>query len=191
MRDVDTLISELNQETENATMHIAPDSSAGGGDHFDEHREEPPAPDPEKPAEEPITKSAAQSTAKFFVNMISGMMKMIFVPLYKYAILEPGDIKTMKDLRQKHKGATDKEVEEVISSNDKLWPVVNRFDQYMDAVKAVAFTEEEKEMLIEPLADCIVHYNWKLSPGWMLGLALCMVMLPRFTRMIPNEKSDE
>lgn len=184
---VDELISELEQQTENSTIET---SAPAEQPAFDEHQEQPEQ-KTEPAAEEPVSKSSANEMAKFCVNMFSGLMKMLFVPLYKWSILEEGDIKKMREFRNKHKGQSEKQMEEALSNDSPMWPVVTRFDKYMEAVDGAALTDEEKDMIIDPLSNCIVHYNWKFSPGWMLALAVSFVILPRITRLIPSGGKTE
>lgn len=187
MNDVNELINELNKETETIkTEPVIEDA------HFEEaapavestQQEEPPV-------EEQMSTGAAKSMAGFMVNMFSAFMKMVFTPLYKMTILEETDVQRMDEFRKRHAGQTEKQMEEALHSDHAMWPVVNRFDQYMAAVKEIGLTKEEQEMIITPLTECIVKYNWKLSPGWMLVVAMLMVMLPRVTRLIPDTNKAE
>lgn len=183
-QSVDDLISELEQQTENSNIETSAPADHPSFDAPIEETEQKPA--DQAPVEEPVSKSSAKDMAKWCVDLFSGFMKMTFVPLYKWAILEEGDIKKMATFQQQHKGKSEKEVEDIISSDSTLWPVVNRFDRYMEATKNAGLTDEEKDMVIDPLANYIVANNLKLSPGWMLVLAIAFVMLPRLTRLIPS-----
>lgn len=184
--EVNQLIEELNKQTEQTISEPVIEDT-----HFEEAAPAEETPTTEQEPEEQVSASGAKSMAEFMVRMFSAMMKMVFTPLYKLTILEDTDVQRMDEFRKKHAGQTEKQMEEALHSDHAMWPVVNRFDQYMAAVREIGLTKEEQEMIITPLSECIVKYNWKLSPGWMLVVAMLMVMLPRVTRLIPDTNKAE
>ncbi len=187
IKDTDTLLQELAQETEGSNqkgdMHIAPETEIPAT-NFDQE----PAPEAKPLGEDPVEIDAkTNKTAARYVKMFSAIMKMIFKPIYKRTLLEPGDIEKMRDLQNQNRGRSDKSIEEAISSDNALWPVVNRFDKYMKAVEDIALDKEEIEMLAEPLAEVLHKYKKsQLSPEWMLVISTGMVMIPRLAPMMPD-----
>lgn len=183
---VEDLINELNEKT---------DTSAAGGTHpiHVEHTgpddfSAPAEPvKQETPPEPPFSLEKAKSNAVSWVKRFSTLMKSAFVPLYKWTVLAKGDIKKMEDFTRDNKGKSEQQVEDALHSDHELWPVANRFDKYMAAVKEIALTDEEINDIAEPLSELIMKYKkLQLSPEWMLAIAVFFVMLPRLQPMMPD-----
>lgn len=195
----DDLINDLRQETENAGLGRSTaqepasdpasepiDSGDAGEYHFD-----PPSGESER-VEPQLDSGAAKSIAMRYVKMFSSFMKMILTPLYRVTILEKDDIEKMREFNQKNRGKSEKEMDEAVHSDHEMWPVVNRFDQYMKAIKEIPLDDDEKEMIATPLGEVIQKYkSLQLSPEWMLLIAVAMVMLPRIVKLIPDVNKAE
>lgn len=196
--NVNDLIDDLRQETENAgigksTPEETPEKPAQppAGDDSGEYHFDPPLGETQ-PQDPPIDIGKAQSIAMRYVKMFSSFMKMLLTPLYRKTILEDDDIKKMQAFRQKHHGKSEKEMDEAVHSDHDMWPVVNRFDQYMKAVQEIPLDEDEKKMIAEPLGEVIQKYKaFQLSPEWMLLIAVAMVMFPRMVKLIPDVNKAE
>lgn len=187
-KNTDDLLNELKEQTESRQgQEETPDANS-----VESTFEEVPATlrinnDEPEPVE--IDAKTHKSAARY-VKMFSALMKMVFKPIYRRTLLEPGDIEKMRDLQNKNRGRSDKSIDEVISSDSELWPVVNRFDKYMKAVDEIALDKEEIEMLAEPLAEVMHKYKKSiLSPEWTLVISAGMIMVPRLAPMMPDISS--
>lgn len=184
--NADSLIQELNQETENANntrSETKVEPTPINDEHFEEEVQ-PVQPKPEAPAP---TQAMIRKMAASWVNKFNTLIRMIFTPIYKMKILEEGDIEKIAAFRKKNPGLSDAKLDEAIHNDSEMWPVVNRMDKFMKVVKEVPFTEEEKEDLIEPLAQLIEKYKkLQLGPEWMLAISVFLVMLPRIEPLFPN-----
>jgi hypothetical protein len=197
MSTANDLINDLKQETENSRLHINTDSppaeqtpDSGGAQSSDQHFD-PVSPEEQSkltgqpdPEYSPV---AAKSAADRYVKMFSSFLKLILTPLYRKTILHKEDPKKMDEFRRKHAGQSEKQMDEAVHSDHEMWPVVNRFDQYMKAVAEIPLDEDERDMIATPLSDVLYRYrSFRLSPGWMLIVAVCIVMLPRLVSLIPD-----
>jgi hypothetical protein len=192
--DANDLINELKQQTENSTInntiegnHEAEKFSSPAEEHF-----EPVVDELQQQAPEPeFTSSAAKSTARRYLQMASSFLKLILRPIYKKTILQKQDISKMAEFNRKNSGKSEKQMEEALHSESEMWPVVNRFERYMKAVKEIPFDDDELEMMATPLSELIIkHKALRLSPEWMMVIAVSMVMLPRITNMIPTDEKQ-
>ncbi len=194
--DVDKMILELD--------------GSGAGPEKQPQFNTPDSPPPTSPIDKPIdtpaaeqvsqklewTADKAKATANTWVKWFNSFMKLSFPWFYKKTILEKGDEKKMADFVRLHRGKTEKEMQDIISNDDNLWPVQNRFDRYLKAMEAAPLSSEEMEFIAEPLSELIIKYRWmQLGPEWSLVIAVLLIMLPRLEPVIPGLKkafsSDE
>lgn len=184
--DVTDLIDQLKQETEQAPIApqvFTPDDTETTS--FEpattEHLKDQEDPDPT------ITQDKASSMARSWVKMFSSLMKLVFKPIYKKTILAKGDIEKMEAFRQKNAGMSEKQMEEALHSEHDLYPVANRFDRFMKAVEDLPLDQDEIDSIANPLSEVIVKYRkLQLGPEWMLLFAVCLVMVPRLSPMMPD-----
>jgi hypothetical protein len=194
--NAEDLIAELRQETENAGIGSTssepkerPAEEINIESDFEQSADQPR---PEQPQEPELTPTAVKGMAHRYVKMASTFLKMILTPLYRKTILIKGDVEKMDAFRKKHSGKSEKQMDEALTSDDAMWPVVNRFDAYMKAVKDIPFDEDETDMIAIPLAELIVKYKaLRLSPEWMFVIAIGMTMLPRLTKLMPDVNQAE
>jgi hypothetical protein len=160
-------------------------------DDFDEPEEEAPEePQPEEPVKD---KSFYKRSAARMVKAFSSLLKVGAKKVYKKSVLKPGDIEEMSELKKRIELSgkpQDRAIADAVSDNDKLYHVFKRFEEYDRLVKEAPLTEEEQEILIEPLSEVIEKHKFlQAGPEAALLMAVLIIMLPRLEPMFPNVKN--
>lgn len=192
IKDVNELISELSNETENDQREASQQQAPQPKPEFnktDFDLEQEPTDKPESQINNTITPDKAKSTAQTWIKWFNSLMKMGFPYLYKKSVLKKGDQEKMNEFvrTQKAAGQSERQMEEAISSDNELWPVKNRFDKYLKACDEIPLSQDEIDYIAEPLSELIIKYKFmQLSPEWSLVIAVLIVMLPRFEPFMPG-----
>lgn len=201
MEKVDDLLSRLHRATESKPEPVIPDEPplAGPGltatplgESLQEATDPVPGsegnPPPAEPAKPPIDSGALAET---LIKFVSNVFEVGGKKVYAAAILEEGDIEKINEVNREIRLATPVAPEETlklaIEREPTLAEVVLRFDAYHTAVKGAPFTDDEKQLLRQPLADVIEKYSWlHLGPEMILLITVCIVMTPRITPLFPG-----
>lgn len=159
-----------------------------------------PTPEPkekEEPEPEPVKRVnpiAPEKIADVFVNFTSRVLELGGKKVYPSVILEPGDAAKLNDLSRRvrlgrplSKGEV---FDEATKEDPALIDVLLRWEKCDEAIKGAPFTDEEKEYLREPLGLVIEKYDFlKAGPELVLLMAVCLVMIPRITPLMPGFSS--
>lgn len=188
--NVQDLINDLNKATENdvretATLNEEP--PAPNKDDFSAP-EPPPLNDSGAPkASEIFTTEKAKSTAHTWVKWFNSLMKMSFPWFYEKTVLRKGDKEKMSDFVARNKDKSEVEMSYLSATDPEMRPVTNRFERYAKACEQVPLSEDEMNMIAEPLSELIIKYKaMQLGPEWSLVIAVFIVMLPRFEPLMPG-----
>jgi hypothetical protein len=179
-------------ETQNATVNdfiTVPETPSTDdlSDDFDEAEEVETETEKDPENEIPLSKAEIKKAAKRWIGLFDKMQKPFLVNAYEKAILKPGDEQLLKSHQKNVDLTGPKKIKDAISENDDLYYVLKRYDEYIDACKNIPFSEEEKEMIAEPLAELVEKYKkMHLSPEMALVAAVVMVMLPRVEPLFPQ-----
>ncbi len=134
-----------------------------------------------------ISPDKARTMATRWVKTFSNAMKVFFSWTYRKSILKPGDEQAMAEFVKAHKGESEKQMQDAITSDSPMYDVSNRFDKYMKACESIPLDQDEIDSIAEPLQELIVKYKTlQLSPEWMLVISVAFVMLPRVTPLMPD-----
>jgi hypothetical protein len=135
----------------------------------------------------PLSKEALKKASLRWIGLFDHLQKPFLVNAYSKAILKPGDTEALTDAQKRYDLSNEKKIQEAVSENDHLYGILKRFDEYQQAIKGISFTEEEKEMIAEPLAEVVeIYKNMHMSPQMALLAAVAMVMLPRIEPIFPQ-----
>jgi hypothetical protein len=183
--NTDSLIEELNKESSGG-------SPMGSSDHFEpERKKQVDISTGEEVRQEPaLSRSTIEKMAASWINRLDTFNRLVYTPLYRWSILEKEDLKQYQEFKRKHSGESEKEVSEAIKSDDAMWNISQRMDKCATAINKVPYTKEEKEDLIQPMADLIEKYKkLQLGPEWMFVIAFGFSTLARIEPFIPDFKT--
>jgi hypothetical protein len=157
-------------------------------DLITQHTEEIPVEDDELAQEPEPTNTRpfdVPSQARQYLKLFNILQAKIFTALYKKNMLEP------EDLERYEAWHTAKNSKEVLHSDHELWPVQNRLDRYVKAVRGVKLTEDEIGDLTEPLAEILVKHRFmQLGPEATFLIALGIVLFSRMTPLFGDHAED-
>jgi hypothetical protein len=151
----------------------------------------PPGGEPGEPKKPVNFKKIASGFVKFF----NSLLKIGAKRLYPEVILKPEDPAILVDLKTRTEMIPDRDKEAFLASEleskDTLRYAWNRLSRVEELIAAAPLTEDEKEMLIDPLADVIEKYRWmQVGPEANLLLAVIVVMAPRIEPLFPGLMSS-
>lgn len=190
MSEIDDLVAELNQKTEenSSSFEEAPKAEVKEEDFT------APPPEPERPKEEepkneppPYTGYDARKQAEGYIRIFNKLQKPGLTWTYGQLILNAGDVDALSALQKRKDLEAGFTLDQACQENDQLYAILQRFDRYAQAVEKVSLTEEEIESIIEPLTAVIQKYRWmQLGPEAMLVITVALVMLPRLEPLLPR-----
>lgn len=186
MDNTEALIEELNKES-------ATTEPLGSSDHFEPERKKDVidiSTGQEVKQDPPLSRSQIEKMATSWINRLDTFQRMVYSPLYRWSILERDDLKQYEEFKRKHTGESEKEVSDALKSDDAMWSVAQRMDKCAKAIEKLPYTKEEKEDLIQPMADLIEKYKkLQLGPEWMFLIAFGFSTLARIEPFVPDIKT--
>ena len=132
-------------------------------------------PEPVKPeVKKTLSFSEQKESAKMVVATYDAIQTLTFPFLYKKALFSREELKMLNNIKVKMRqdGETSLTEEEV--------QLYDKYTTLEDLSQNVGFTEEEAELIIQPLAKVFAKYNISIGPELLLIGSLATVSLPRF-----------
>ena len=147
-----------------------------------------------KPEPEPkiFDKESSLAISRSLVDLVSNTCAIVGSRLYPSKILHDGDAEKLEALKRKidlHRGPETKDelIKSACEADPDLRDVLLRTSKVAEANKKAAFTQEEKESLIKPLAEVVEKYSLlQIGPEAMFIIALALVMAPRIMPLFPG-----
>lgn len=157
-----------------------PESNADDFENFETEIEDiDPEDEPPK-----AKKFNAKKIAYYWIRSFNIIQKRVMKSLYKKTILQKGDQEAVeRNIQQEDAGI-------VIGEPEKGTPEYfqrQRMEKFLKYCEAAPFTDDEVEMLVDPLAQVVEKYKaLQLTPEGQLALAVFFVMLPRLDPLFPS-----
>jgi hypothetical protein len=127
-----------------------------------------PRPEPSKPY------SYYLNEAKGIVGFLDGISS-IFLPVqYKKRLIGEENLKKSQELSDSVKQG--KNLNDFTEAERDL---LNRYLKVDELIKSIPFQEDEKQMLIPPMAELMEKYSTAVGPEWRLMFAVGAVSFPR------------
>lgn len=143
--------------------------------------------DSEEPPKQEIKKeislTESKKTAEMVVATYDAIQTLTFPFLYQRSIFTKKERQLLKDIKVKMRQSG------IASLNEEEQNLFDKYTTYSDLKDNVAFTDNETNLILEPLAKVFKKYNVSLGPEILLLSALATVSLPRFLPLFtPLEK---
>ncbi len=129
---------------------------------------------PQEPIKKEITLEDATNTASMVVASYDALQTLTFPFLYQRALFTKEERQTLKNIKVKMRQSG------VASLDEHEQILFDKYTTYSDIKDSVSFTEDETQLIIQPLAEVFKKYNISLGPEMLLLGALATVSLPRF-----------
>ncbi len=118
--------------------------------------------------------SEQKETAKMVVATYDAIQTLSFPYLYKKSLFSKKELKQLQDIKVSLRQNG------VASLTEKEQILYDKYTTLEDLSDSVGFTEEEANLIIEPLAKVFQKYNISLGPELVLIGALMTISAPRF-----------
>lgn len=191
----------LNGETREASDLFRPEPPEITEEH-EQKTEEAPQPNttentnqeqPDRPEPAPALDAAtAAEISSAIVDFLNNGFKIGAKTLYPKYLLEDGDEEALNDLNTKVRTLcppldASQVIKEETEAKPALAQILLRYEKTSKAIKDAPFTADERESLVKPLAALVKKYAFlQFGPETMFFFAVCLVMLPRITPLIPG-----
>ncbi|MER0442784.1 hypothetical protein [Emticicia sp. W12TSBA100-4] len=121
--------------------------------------------------------------AKRLVRLFDNGLRMGVRPLYKSLVLEPNDISRLRKHNTYLKTAKAQGVTEVISQDDDILTVLERYERLQEMCEGIPLSEDESEDLVNDLSEILkLRQKSFFSPEMSLTIT-CLVII--FARVEP------
>lgn len=121
------------------------------------------------------TRYSPDKLAHSIVNGIEGTLEVALPALYQLSLAKE-DRQALKQLARKYRTEKDKKHLTLDADEQRIMDIYLDYDEYCDNI---ALDKDEKESIIEPLAEMLKTVNYETTPGNALALAICIVVIPR------------
>lgn len=147
--------------------------------------------EPENPEPKIKTRIDHELTARQFVEFFSSALEIGGKTLYPRYMLEEGDAEKLREtnriIRLSAPVSPDETLRQEIEKDQTLADVVLRFERFQKAVEGAPLSQEEKTMLIDPLATVIEKYHFlQAGPELILFMVVVVIMTPRILPLFPG-----
>jgi hypothetical protein len=140
---------------------------------------------------EPEERKSIRAVAKTYAKWFSHGLKLLAKFIYPAKLLKEGDPETIGTFKEALAAQPPRKQDDFfnqsLEENPELGFALRRMERVQSLIDESPLTEEEMEILIDPLVGVIQKYQWmQVGPEAELVIALFLIMTPRIEPLFPG-----